>query len=226
MRELMPWVLFACALATLLLLLERRRRNRLNLLDDWAARNGLFLERHVGAGVLAHLEPLTLVAPVVDVQRQWHGRLNLPASGGPMDVWLASCLVGTQHRPRQLFLGIFDAPSELPQLRLLPSGEHGAPDNLGFAAVPGEALPPGYRLEAFMPLPAALIATFGPALQSVRNSTDTPEWHIELRPGRLLLATFAREPADADRMMELALALRAAFDALNSQNRSDGLANF
>ncbi len=50
---------------TFFLLLERRRRARLDLLDDWARKNGLSLEREVGIAALSPLDPLTLLPPVV-----------------------------------------------------------------------------------------------------------------------------------------------------------------
>ncbi len=203
MRELIPWLLCLCTLATALYLLERRRRSRLNLLDIWAGRNGLRLEREVGPGSLAPLEPLTLVAPVVEVDRLWHGRLALPSMTRHMDVWLSSCLAGTQHRPRRILLGVLDGPPDLPQLRVLPKGDRAAPDNLGFVPLPSDELPAGYQLEAFAPLPQPVVRAVGEALAAV----GTGEWRIELRPGRLLLATRAHEAGDADRLIELATEL-------------------
>jgi hypothetical protein len=204
-RDLIPWMLLLCALVTFFLLLERRRRNRVNLLDVWAGRNGLLLEREVGLGALASLEPLTLVAPVVDIDRLWHGRLALPSLTRHMDVWLSSCLAGTQHRPRRILLGILDGPPELPHLRVLPSSDHAAPSNLGFIELPGDELPAGYRLEAFAPLPQPVVRAVGEALAAV--STTHSDWRIELRPGRLLLATPAHDATDADRLLELATEL-------------------
>jgi hypothetical protein len=207
LREIIPWTLLACAIVTLLLLLERRRRSRLTLLDEWAARHRLALEREVGIGSLAPLEPLTLVAPVVEVERVWHGRLTL-AGLGSVSVWLASCLAGTQHRPRSVLLAVFDAPPELPQLRVLPTDDRGAPENLGFLPMPSDGLPAGYRLEAFATLPAAVSTAVAFALTTIEESgpsqSGRADWRIELRPGRLLIATAAKDPEGPDRILQLA----------------------
>lgn len=199
----MPWLLLFSTLATLLVLLERRRRSQLNLLDEWAGRNGLELQREVGPVALAPLEPLTLVAPVVDVDRLWHGRLALPTLSRHMEVWISSCLAGTQHRPRRMLLGILDGPSELPQLRVLPSINREAPQNLGFMPLPSDELPDGYRLEAFAPLPQPVVRAIAEALEA----THAQDFCIELRPGRLLIATPARDVEDADRVLALATEL-------------------
>jgi len=207
-RELIPWMLLFCAVAALLVLLERRRRNRLDLLDEWAGRNGLSLEREVGVGALAPLEPLSLVAPVVDVDRLWHGRLALPSLTRHLDVWISSCLAGTQHRPRRILLAVLDGPQELPQLRILPEADRGAPNNLGFVAVPGGPLPDGYRLEAFAPLPQPVVRAVGEAL----SATGSQDFRVELRPGRLLIATAAHEVDDADRVLTLATEILIRLD--------------
>lgn len=203
MREILPWAFVACAFAVALLLLERYRKNRLNLLDEWAGRNGLALEREVGAGALAPLEPLTLLAPVVDVDRLWHGKLALPTLSRHMDVWLSSCLSGAQHRPKRMLLGILDGPPELPQLRVLPEGDRAAPKNLGFMQLPSDELPMGYRLEAFAPLPQPVVRAVADAL----SATGAHDFRIELRPGRLLIATPAHNAQDADRILSLATEL-------------------
>lgn len=212
MRELIPWLLLFCTLLTAYLLLERRRRSRLRPLDEWAARHGMPLERDVGAGALAQLEPLTLVAPVVDVERLWQGRLTLPPASGMsapgegihLHIWLASCLTGTQHRPRPTLLGVFEAPQELPQLRVLPAQDRGAPDNLGFVEIPTEQLAKDYRLEGFSELPRRMIAAIAETLGEAASADGRLDWRIELRPGRLLLAAPELDAGDADRLLELA----------------------
>lgn len=212
MRELIPWTLLICTLLTAYLLLERRRRSRLRPLDEWASRHGMPLERDVGAGALSQLEPLTLVAPVVDVERLWQGRLTLPPpSGAPAGtgglhshVWLASCLTGTQHRPRPTLLGVFDAPPDLPQLRVLPAADRGAPDNLGFVEMPTEYVSKDYRLESFAPLQRVLLQAIGATLREAAGADGRVDWRLELRPGKLLLAAPELDPGDADRLLELA----------------------
>lgn len=233
MRELIPWTLLICTLITAYLLLERRRRSRLRPLDEWAGRHGMPLERDVGAIALAQLEPLTLVAPVVDVERLWQGRLTLPQPSGTqgdgihVHIWLASCLTGTQHRPRPTLLGVFEAPPELPQLRVLPAADRGAPDNLGFVEMPTEQLVKDYRLEAFAALPPALIEAIGATLREAAAADGRLDWRVELRPGRLLLAAPELDAGDADRLLELASRLLSRLvEALRPPARGPLLPNF
>jgi hypothetical protein len=215
LREVIPWTLLLCAVTTFLLLLERRRKSRLNLLDEWAGKSGLQLESDVGAGALAPLEPLTLVAPVVDVERMWHGRMSVAAVPRPIEAWLLSCLAGTQHRPRRMLLGIFEAPPELPQLRVLPSADAAAPDNLGFVTQNTAELPPSYRLEAFSAPPQPVVEALGESLREASGK----DFRIELRPDRLLVALPAEDARDADLLLRLALPLLARLAVPDREQR-------
>ena len=185
-------------------MLERRRRARLDLLDDWAKKTGLGVEREVGVGALAPLEPLTLVAPVVSVDRLWHGRVSIAPLNRYLEVWLASCLSGAQHRPRRILLGVFDAPHDVPQLRVLPAKDAAAPQNLGFTVQPSEILPARYQLESFGTLPQPLVRILGDAM---RGTESDIEFRVELRPGHLLIAIPAHDDGDPDRIVSLATEL-------------------
>lgn len=218
MREVLPWILLACTVLTGFLLLERRRRSRLDILDEWARKNGLALEREVGVAALAPLEPLTLVAPVVSVDRLWHGRVSIAPLNRFLEVFMMSCLVGTQHRPRRMLLGIFDAPTELPQLRVLPAQDVAAPQNLGFTPQPGPSLPPRYKLEAFGTVTPSIVQILGDAL---RGTAPDIEFRVELRPGRVLIATASHDEDDFDRVVALATELLLRLTSMPPEGEPD-----
>lgn len=209
MREILPWLLLGCAVLTFFLLLERRRRSRLDLLDDWARKNGLSLEREVSIAALSPLDPLTLLPPVVSIDRLWHGRVAIAPLNRYLDVSIASCLAGTQHKPQRMLLGIFPAPPELPQLRVLPDDDVAAPKNLGFALQPSELLPRGYKLESFGAVPESLQRILADALRGAGGAL----LRVELRPNNLLMATVSRDESDPERIVSLATELLLRFAA-------------
>lgn len=182
MRDPVLWLLGICAAATVLLLLDRRAKSRLHALDTWAQRHNLRCERDVQIAALAPLEPLAIAPEVVAIERGIHGQLHL--LGQVLTTWLIAVQAGNRHRPRSYLIGIFPAPAETPALRVLPDTDNDAPANLGYVAMPASALPAGYRAEAFQPLLRAVTDALGEALREAG-----PDWRIELRAGRILLAT-------------------------------------
>ena len=120
-RDPVILLFFGCLVATLAILIDRRLRSRLTVLDTWAQRSGLACERLPQLAVLAPFEPLALCAPVVAVERLVRGTLRTPRFS--IEVHLAACLTGNRHRPRRQLIGIFASHAELPPLRVLPSDD-------------------------------------------------------------------------------------------------------
>lgn len=203
MRDPILWALGISALATVYVLLDRRSKSRLTLLDSFASEHGLAIEKDVGPADLAPFDPLALVAPVVGVERLMQGRLQIP--GLSVDAWLAACLVGTGRRPRRYLIGLFASHPELPAMRVLPEGETDAPSELGFVPMPAAGMAPGYRVEAFQPLKRVVSTAVGEVLGGFGLG-----WRIELRPGRLILALPSPGNDAPDQMMTLAARLSHA----------------
>jgi hypothetical protein len=202
MRDPVLWLLGFCTAATLLLLLDRRAKSRLHALDTWAQRHNLRCERDVPVGALTPLEPLAIAPEVVAVERGIQGQLQM--FGQQVSTWLLAVLVGNRHRPRTYLIGIFPAPAETPPLRVLPESDTDAPQNLGYVPMPASALPPGYRAEAFQPLLRSITDAIGGALENAG-----PDWRIELRAGRILVATPAWSPDKPEQLISLGAQLTA-----------------
>jgi hypothetical protein len=179
--------LLASIAATVWLLLERRARSQMHQLDAWAAERRLSCEREVPLGALVPLEPLATVPEVASIQRGIQGHLHV--HGVRAAASLFACKVGNRRRPTPFLLAVLGAPQELPTLRILPKDPNlqaaeGAPQHLGFVPMPGGALPEGFQLEAFQPLPRVVTQAIGEVL---RRSAPS-DLRIELRPGRVVLA--------------------------------------
>jgi hypothetical protein len=205
-RDPVLWTLGVSAVATLLLLLERRARSRLHALDTWAESHSLRCERDVPVAALSPLEPLALLPEVVAIQRGIQGQLHI--MGRQLGTWLLAVLAGNQHRPRSYLLGIFPAPADTPPLRVLPDGDRTAPGNLGYTPMPASALPPGYTAEAFQPLLRSVTDAVGAALREAG-----PGWRIELRAGRILVSTSAWSAEKPEQLIVLGAQLTAALAA-------------
>lgn len=201
------WALGLSTVATVLILLDRRAKSRLNLLDLWAEQHQLECKREVPLGILSDLEPLALVPEVVSVQRLIQGRMQV--ADLQLDVWLLACLAGTQHRPRPFLLAMLAAHPELPPMRVLPSGEHDAPSHLGYTKLPASGMPDSYRTEAFQPLSIAVTEAVGQVLAS-----QPSDIRLELRPGRLLLAAPAWTKDKPGELLEVGAKLTLALQAV------------
>lgn len=203
LRDPVILAFFGSVVATVAILIDRRLRSRLTALDTWAQRSGLQCERLPQLAVLAPFEPLALCAPVVAVERLVRGTLRTPRFA--VEVHLAACLTGNRHRPRRQLIGIFASHPELPPLRVLPRDDGEAPKDLGFQLMPASALPEGYQAEGFSPLSRPITQALGEEL--VRSG---PGWRVELRPGRLILATSTLSVEQLDAMMGMGLRLQQA----------------
>ncbi|MCS6915591.1 MAG: hypothetical protein RMK29_00210 [Myxococcales bacterium] len=202
LRDPLLLALLGGAAASLVVLLERRRRARQTVLDRWAAQQGMRCERAPPLSVLAPLEPMGLLPPVVAVERLVDGVLRAPPL--VVSLTLAACLCGNRHRSRPFVLAVFAGPPELPTLRLMPETDDEGRDDLGLLPVPAEGLPPGYRAESFQDLPPQLLAALGAELRGARAV------RVELRPGRMLLAAPADSVHEVDGLVHLGLRLLQA----------------
>lgn len=182
--------------ATVWLLFERRARSRLHQLDVWAQQRGLHCEREVSLNTLAPLEPLATVPEVTAIDRGIQGHLQV--HGVRTAASMFACKVGNGRRRRPWLLGVLGAPQELPTLRALPVSAgtgtephaDAAPQQLGFVEMPASAVPAGWRVEAFQPLPRNITEALGKVLRS----DAPPGLRIELRPGRVVLALPLADP--------------------------------
>jgi hypothetical protein len=228
--------------ATVWLLFERRARSRLHQLDVWAQQRGLHCEREVSLNTLAPLEPLATVPEVTAIDRGIQGHLQV--HGVRTAASMFACKVGNGRRRRPWLLGVLGAPQELPTLRALPvptgadagakPDADAAPQQLGVVEMPASAVPPGWRVEAFQPLPRNITEALGRVLRS----DAPPGLRVELRPGRVVLALPLLDPgisglidggADvaeaADRLLGLlAQLVLALVEALNLAAPEAGLA--
>ena len=188
LRDPVLMSLLAATAATVWLLFERRARSQMHQLDAWAAERRLSCEREVSLGVLAPLEPLATVPEVASIQRGIQGHLQV--HGVRAATSLFACKVGNRRRPQPFLLAVLGAPQELPTLRILPQGlgqlqgAELAPQHLGFVPMPSGALPEGFQLESFQPLPRVITQAIGEVL---RRSAPS-DLRVELRPGRVVLA--------------------------------------
>lgn len=209
-RDPVLLALLGSAVATFFYLVDRRRRERRTALDRFASRHGMTCERDPPLSSFAPLEPLGLLPPVVAVERMVTGVLRAGPLASSTSLWAVLC--GDRRRARPALLGVFAAPPELPTARILPAGAEGLREDLGYAAMPAEGLPPGYEAQAFQPLSRRLTLAVGAELARV------PGFRVELRPGRLLLAAADQRPERIEQMMELGLRLlRAAAAALTKE---------
>ena len=134
------------------------------------------------------LEPLATVPEVASIQRGIQGHLQV--HGVRAATSLFACKVGNRRRPQPFLLAVLGAPQELPTLRILPQGlgqlqgAELAPQHLGFVPMPSGALPEGFQLESFQPLPRVITQAIGEVL---RRSAPS-DLRVELRPGRVVLA--------------------------------------
>lgn len=188
LRDPVLMSLLAATAATVWLLFERRARSQMHQLDAWAAERRLSCEREVPLGALAPLEPLATVPEVASIQRGIQGHLQV--HGVRAAASLFACKVGNRRRPQPFLLAVLGAPQELPTLRILPQGlgqdrgAEAAPQHLGFVPMPSGALPEGFQLESFQPLPRVITQAIGDVL---RRSAPS-DLRVELRPGRVVLA--------------------------------------
>lgn len=201
-RDPVLWLLAFSAAATVLLLLDRRAKSRLHALDTWAQQHNLRCEREVQIAALAPLEPLAIVPEVVEIQRGINGQLQL--LGQVLGTSLLAVQAGNRHRPRSYLLGIFPAPAETPALRVLPEADTDAPPNLGFVPMPASALPAGYRAEAFTPLLRAVTDALAEVLRDAGR-----DFRIELRSGRILIATPAWSTDKPEQLITMGARLSA-----------------
>lgn len=206
-RDPVLWLLAFSAAATVLLLLDRRAKSRLHALDTWAQRHNLRCEREVEVAALTPLEPLAIVPEVVAIERGINGQLHI--LGQVLSTWLIAVQAGNRHRPRSYLLGIFPAPPETPALRVLPEADSDAPKNLGFVPMPASALPAGYRAEAFAPLQRSVTEALAAALTEAG-----PDFRIELRAGRILLATPVWSADKPEQLITLGARLSAVLHQL------------
>ncbi|MFO0576081.1 MAG: hypothetical protein U1A78_18930 [Polyangia bacterium] len=206
LRDPVLMSLLAATAATVWLLFERRARSQMHQLDAWAAERRLSCEREVPLGALAPLEPLATVPEVASIQRGIQGHLQV--HGVRAATSLFACKVGNRRRPQPFLLAVLGAPQELPTLRILPQGLgqrpglEAAPQHLGFVPMPSGALPEGFQLESFQPLPRVITQAIGEVL---RRSAPS-DLRVELRPGRVVLAlpmSPARPASAADRPQAL-----------------------
>lgn len=217
-----PVLLLLCAgtSATAAILADRllrRWRNRLTPMDRWAERHGLSCEKTPAVNALSPFEPLALVAPVVEVDRLIRGTVRTDRFS--TEIYLAACRTGNKHRPSRHLIAIFASHPELPPLRVLPEGDTEAPADQGFVQLPLPGLPDGYRAESYEPLSRPLTQ----ALFNELRRSDTPSWRVELRPGRMILATSVLTAERLDAMMTLGMRLQTALqEALTSSSTQGG----
>ncbi len=202
-RDPVLWALGFSAAATAVLLLDRRAKSRLHELDTWAESHNLRCERDLPIGALAPLEPLALLPEIVSVQRGIQGQLHI--LGQRLGTSLLAVLAGNQHRPRSYLLGIFPAPADTPPVRVLPTTDTEAPHNLGYVPMPAGALPSGYAAEGFSPLLRSVTEAVGRVLHDAG-----PGWRIELRAGRVLVATSAWSADKPEQLITLGAQLTAS----------------
>lgn len=203
------WTLAGTTAATVLFLLDRRSKSRPSVLDGWARSRHMQVRKHVSLETLAPLEPLSLLPTVIGIERLTQGAVATPAL--KLSATLAVCTVSENRRTRQFLLAALGSHDELPPLRVLPIADSAAPTDRGFLALPAAGLPDGYRAEGFSPLRRDLTEALGTALTAAGPEY---QWRVELRPGRLLLATPLLTTAAADRMLALGADLTQRFVAL------------
>lgn len=204
------WTLLLSAAATSMVLLERRRRGQKNILDLWAEARGLPCHKGPPLNLISSMEPLAVLPPLVEIERLVTGVIQDPPLRCGMR--LLTCLAGNRHRPQRYLLGIFDSHPDLPPMRVLPQQElPDLPRDLGFVPLPASGLPPTYRAEGFTPLSRALTEAMG-----IQLGGAGPDFRLELRPGKLILATPILTSGQLTALLELQMALQHAMSAVLS----------
>lgn len=209
MADPVLWTLAGTTAATVYYLLDRRAKGRPTALDDWAMAHRMPLVRDVSLSALSALEPLGLLPTVIAVDRLAQGTLRTDEMA--MAATMAVCLVGKGRKSRRFLLGAFGGHPDLPALRILPKADDDAPRDLGFVEMPAAGVPSSYRVESFQPLRSDITEAIGSALL-----TAGPEhgFRLELRSGRILIATPHAGGASPDALLGLGVELGARLYAL------------